>query len=108
MNTPISKSSNYFKERDAVTGKHIRNESKIARDAIKKVKSTIGQSNREVAERARDKDTPGGRAYENFLKRRSTSDGYMPKNSLMGSDLGKKGLSKERKYNVDAYNKGKK
>jgi hypothetical protein len=40
--------------------------------------------------------------------RRSTSDGYMPKKTLMGNDLGKKGLSKERKYNVDAYNKGKK
>ena len=30
MYTPVSKSSMYFKEKDAVTGKRIRNESKIA------------------------------------------------------------------------------
>ena len=33
------------------------------------------------------------------------SEEYNPKTTLMGSPLGKKGLSKERKYNVDAYNK---
>jgi len=39
MYHPISKSSSYFKERDAVTGKHIRNESKIAKaKALSKAK----------------------------------------------------------------------
>lgn len=59
-------------------------------------KSVTNAKKKEIAEKSEE--------WNKKYSKRSTSDGYMPKTTLV-SKTPLKSLSKERKYNVESYNK---